>query len=109
MCKARPAAEAPTPVDPVPAWMHALANQDSTVIDQRLVLDPGIQLAVPALAHPGVDQGIRQKRGHEEAEDLTSGHCESPAPRLARPGCESELSTKADGRRTVTWPMQCLA
>lgn len=69
--QAGPAAEAPAPVDPVPARMHALANQDSTVIDHRLVLDPRIQLAVPALAHPGEDQGTRQKREHEDAEDLT--------------------------------------
>ena len=78
--KAGPAAESPTPVDPVPAWMHALANQDSTLIDHRPVLDPSIQLAVPALAHPGADQDIRQKRGHEDAEDRTSGHCRSPVP-----------------------------
>src|SRR5215472_10400855 len=50
--KAGPAAESLAPVDPVPAWMHALANQDSAVIDHRLILDPSIQLAVPALAHP---------------------------------------------------------
>src|SRR6516164_9279498 len=72
--KAGPAAESLAPVDPVPAWMHALANQDNTVIDHPLILDPSIQLAVPALAHPGEDQGAQQKRDHEEAEDLTTGH-----------------------------------
>jgi hypothetical protein len=76
--KAGPAAKAPTPVDPVPAWMHALANQDSTVIDHGLVLNPSIQFAVPASAHPGVDQDIRQKREHEETEGLTSGDRRPP-------------------------------
>ena len=78
--KAGPAAEAPTPVGPVPAWMHALAYQDSTLIDHRLALDPSIQFAVPALAHRAADKDIRQERGHDDAEDRTSGHRRSPVP-----------------------------
>jgi hypothetical protein len=78
--QAGPAAEALAPVDPVPAWMLALANQDSTVIDHRLIVDPGVQPVVPALAHQAGAHDKQQKRDYEEAEDLPRepGHRGSP-------------------------------